>query len=70
MNDRKVSLSSHDPGEPMDVEAAPMAPRVDSCVVFCGNAQRVSEGFAIALRAMGVAGHVGLPTNNQNKEDT
>jgi hypothetical protein len=36
---------------------------------YCGDAQRVSEGFAIALRAMGVEGNVGLPTNNQNKED-
>jgi hypothetical protein len=70
MNDRKVSLSSHDPGEPMDVEAAPMAPRVDSCVVFCGDAQRLSEGFAFALRAIGVGGPVGPAAHNQNKEDT
>ena len=43
--------------------------REDPVVVFCGDAQRVSEGFAIALRAMGVEGHVGRPTTNQNKED-
>ena len=43
--------------------------RNDPVVVYCGNAQRVSEGFAIALRALGVEGHVGLPTTNQNKED-
>jgi hypothetical protein len=44
-------------------------PRENSFVVFCGDAQRVSEGFAIALRAMGIEGHDELPTNNQNKED-
>jgi hypothetical protein len=43
--------------------------REDPVVVYCGNAQRVSEGFAIALRAMGIEGHVGLPTTNQNRED-
>ena len=43
--------------------------REDPFFVFCGNAQRVSEGFAIALRAMGLEGHVGLPITNQNRED-
>jgi rhodanese-related sulfurtransferase len=43
--------------------------RKDPVVVYCGNAQRGSEGFANALRAMGVEGHVGLPTANQNRED-
>jgi hypothetical protein len=44
-------------------------PRGDRFVVYCDDAQRVSEGFAIALRAMGVEGHVGLPGTNQNRED-
>jgi hypothetical protein len=44
-------------------------PREDRFVVYCGDAQRVSEGFAIALRAMGVEGHAGLPTTDQNRED-
>jgi hypothetical protein len=44
-------------------------PREDRFVVYCGDAQRVSEGFAIALRAMGVEGHVGVPTSNQDRED-
>jgi hypothetical protein len=44
-------------------------PREDRFVVYCGDPQRVSEGFAIALRAMGVEGHVGLPTTNQDRED-
>lgn len=43
--------------------------REDPVVVYCGNAQRVSEGFAIALRAMGVEGDVGLPATSQNRED-
>jgi hypothetical protein len=43
--------------------------REDLVVVYSSNAQRVSEGFAIALSVMAVEGHVGLPTTNQNKED-
>ena len=97
MDDRKASISSHDPGGRVGADSAPLAPRVqrstdverklvlpaadqavrlpanprgeDPVVVYCGHAQRVSEGFAIALRAMGVEGHVELATTNQNKED-
>jgi 3-mercaptopyruvate sulfurtransferase SseA len=97
MDDRKASISSHDPGGRVGADSAPLAPRVqrstdverklvlpaadqavrlpanprreDPVVVYCGHAQRVSEGFAIALRVMGVEGHVGLPTINQNRED-
>jgi hypothetical protein len=55
---------------PDQAERLPANPlREDRVVVYCGNAQRVSEGFAIALRAMGVEAHVGLPTTNQNRED-
>jgi hypothetical protein len=37
------------------VERSPIDPqRESSVVVYCGDAQEVSEGFAIALRAMGV----------------
>ena len=55
---------------PDQAERFPANPlREDPVVVYCGNAQRVSEGFAIALRALGVEGDVGLPTTNQNKED-
>jgi hypothetical protein len=37
------------------VERSPINPqRESSVVVYCGDAQEVSEGFAIALRAMGV----------------
>jgi hypothetical protein len=38
-------------------ERSPINPqRESSVVVYCGDAQQVSEGFAIALRAMGVKG--------------
>ncbi|WP_299815077.1 hypothetical protein [Tardiphaga sp.] len=37
------------------VERSPInSQRESSVVVYCGDAQKVSEGFAIALRAMGV----------------
>jgi hypothetical protein len=32
--------------------------RESSFVVYCGNEQQVSEGFAIALRAMGVEANI------------
>jgi hypothetical protein len=81
MDDRKASISSHDPGARLGADAASMAPCVrrlagledkpvvsgpdqdqrwpadavpeSTFVVYCGNAQQVSEGFAIALRVMG-----------------
>jgi hypothetical protein len=45
-----------------------------SCVVHCGNAQEVSEGFDIALRAMGVEANfshadIALPAISPNTED-
>jgi hypothetical protein len=50
MDDRKASISPHDPDERVGADAAPIVPaREDLFVVYCGNAQRVSEGFAIAL---------------------
>jgi hypothetical protein len=37
------------------VERSPIHSRHESSVVvYCGDAQQVSEGFAVALRAMGV----------------
>jgi hypothetical protein len=37
------------------VDGSPVNPRRKrSVVVYCGDAQRVSEGFAIAMRAMGM----------------
>jgi hypothetical protein len=45
--------------------------RESSVVVYCSNEQQVSEGFAIALRAMGVGANedIALPTTNPNRED-
>jgi hypothetical protein len=48
--------------------------RESSVVVYCGNEQQVSEGFALALHAMGIEANI-LPvgiapaTNNPNRED-
>jgi hypothetical protein len=58
-------VSASDPAERLP--ANPL--REDRVVVYYGNPQRVSEGFAIALRAMGVEGHVGLSIIDQNRED-
>jgi hypothetical protein len=45
------------------VERSPLNPqRESSVVVYCGDAQQVSEGFATALRAMGVVASI------QNRE--
>jgi hypothetical protein len=48
--------------------------RESSFVVYCGNAQEISEGFAIALRAMGVEANfsqvnIALPAISPNTED-
>jgi hypothetical protein len=46
---------------PHDKSAAPTRNRIeptpagDSSIVFCGSEQDVREGFAVALRAMGIA---------------
>jgi rhodanese-related sulfurtransferase len=52
MDDRKQP--TRDPVEPLP----PDPPRESSLVVYCGNAQQVSEGFAIALRAMGIGADI------------
>jgi hypothetical protein len=102
MDDRKVSISSHDPGGRVGADAAPIAPCVrrpagledkpvvsgrdqverwpadavpeSSFVVYCGSAQHVSDGFAIALRAMAVGANLLLedgapPATSSNRED-
>jgi hypothetical protein len=63
--EHKLVLPAPDQAEQLSVKPL----HEDRFVVYCGDAQRVSEGFAIALRAMGVEGHVGLPTADQNRED-
>jgi hypothetical protein len=59
----------------VQVERSPLnAQRESSVVVYCGDAQQVGEGFAIALRAMGITasisqGDAGPPAAHENKED-
>ena len=48
--------------------------RESSQIVYCGTDERVSEGFAIALFAMGVDAHflhvdIAMPAENPNRED-
>jgi hypothetical protein len=48
--------------------------RKSSPIVYCGNVQQVSEGFAIALRAMGVEANflpvdIALPAASAKRED-
>jgi hypothetical protein len=102
MDGRKASLSSHDPGERVGADAAPIAPRVrhsadaehqfadpiadpaerwpadplneDPALVFCGDQQQVNEGFAIALRVMGIdtdfsRGRIPPTTNHPTRRD-
>jgi hypothetical protein len=102
MDDRKASLSSHDPDGRVGADAAPIAPRVrhsadadpqlvlpgsdqaerwaanpldeDPVVFFCGNQQQVNEGFAIALRVMGIdsgfsRGRIPPTTNHPIRRD-
>jgi hypothetical protein len=54
---RRVTDVEHKLAGPLldQVEGSPSNPqRESSVVVYCGDAQQVSAGFAIALRAMGV----------------
>ena len=102
MDDRKASLSLHDPDGRVGADAAPIAPRVrhsteaehrpvhpaadpaerrpadplhdDPVAVFCGDQQQVNEGFAIALRVMGIdtdfsRGCIPPTTNHPTRRD-
>ena len=54
MDDRKPPISQSAPGGKTDADAAPIdSIRQGSSVVYFCSAEEVSEGFAIALRAMG-----------------
>jgi hypothetical protein len=62
---RRATDVEHKLADPLldQVERSPLnPPRESSAVVYCGDAQQVSEGFAIALRAMGVVASI------QNRE--
>jgi hypothetical protein len=65
MDDGNDPTSPHNPYARLRSDAAPIATEVrqrqpagplreSSLIVYCGNARQVSEGFAIALRTMGV----------------
>lgn len=102
MDDRKDSISPHDPDGRIGADAAPMTRRVrrstdaerklvppasdqagrwpaeplreDPVIVFCGNQQQVNEGFAIALRVMGIGpdslrGRIPPTTNDPTRRD-
>jgi hypothetical protein len=77
VDDRRPTFPHHEPCEPIGSDAAPTAesvPRESSLVVYRGSDRQVSEGFAIALRIMGLdtsflpVGIV-LATNAPNTED-
>jgi len=57
------------PANPQDKSAAPIRNRIepspagDSPIVFCGSEQEVREGFAVALRAMGIWPAQGVATS-------
>ena len=77
MDDRRPRFSPHELSEPIGTDAAPIAPNVhreSSLVVYCGTDQHVGEGFAIALRIMGLDANFlpaggALATNSPNTED-
>jgi hypothetical protein len=56
-----IVLDVRRPANPHDKSAASIRNRIepppagDSPIVFCGSEQEVREGFAVALRAMGIA---------------
>ena len=63
MDGRKPSISPIARYGQLDADVAPIdSVRESSTVTYSGSAQRISEGFAIALRAMGVGADI-LPVD-------
>jgi hypothetical protein len=63
MDGRKPSIPSIARCGQVDAEAAPTGTvRESSSVTYSGSAERISEGFAIALRAMGAGADI-LPVD-------
>jgi hypothetical protein len=64
MDRRKPPISLRPPCKRTDADDAAPIDSVgeDSSVIYFGNAQRISEGFAIALRMMGFEADI-LPSN-------
>jgi hypothetical protein len=77
VDDRRPTFPHHDLCEPIGSDAtsiAQNAQRKSSLVVYCSTDQQVSEGFAIALRIMGLDANflpvgIALATNSPNTED-
>jgi hypothetical protein len=76
MDGRNSSISPNALCGQVDADAAPAdSVREDSSVVYSGSAQLISEGFAIALRAMGVGADIlpadpAQPNTSSNREDS
>jgi hypothetical protein len=77
VDDRRPTFPLHERCKPIGSDAAPIAQNVQpesSQIVYCGADQQVSEGFAIALRIMGLDANflpVGIApaTSTPNTED-
>jgi hypothetical protein len=77
VDDRRPTFPHHEPCGPIGSDAAPIAQNVrreSAPAVYCGADQQVSEGFAIALRIMGLDANflpvgIVLATNAPNTED-
>jgi hypothetical protein len=72
MDDRKNPISLHTLHGRTDADAAPIASVCeDSSVIYFGDPRRIGEGFAIALRVMGVDSPADLapPNPNSNREN-
>jgi hypothetical protein len=57
MDESRPTFPHHEPCEPVGSDAAPIAQNVQrerSLAVYCGTDRQVGEGFAIALRIMGL----------------
>ena len=63
-----IVMDVRHPANPHDKSVAPIRNRIepppagDSSIVFCGSEQEVREGFAVALRAMGIELAQGVAT--------
>ena len=72
MDDRKHPISLRALDGRTDADAAPIdSGRETSSVIYFGDEGQVREGFAIALRAMGIEAPADLapPNPNSNRED-
>jgi hypothetical protein len=72
MDGRKQPISRSNVDGRSDADAAPTdSGRESSSVIYFGDPQRIAEGFAIALHAMGAGAprDIAPPDTNSNRED-